>query len=65
MSVQECNIAEMRPVFVERGGWALPLFDNEANDVYQGADAFLFGRPDRRYQRATRHAAASTTRLRL
>jgi dihydrofolate reductase len=33
---------------VERGGWARPLFDNEAmtfvNQVYQGADAFLFGR---------------------
>jgi dihydrofolate reductase len=32
----------------ERGGWARPLFDNEAityvNDVYQRADAFLFGR---------------------
>jgi dihydrofolate reductase len=32
----------------ERGGWALPLFDNEAamfiNQVYQHADAFLFGR---------------------
>jgi dihydrofolate reductase len=32
----------------ERGGWALPLFDNEAetflSDVYQRADAFLFGR---------------------
>ena len=32
----------------ERGGWALPLFDNEAatfvNRVYQRADAFLFGR---------------------
>src|SRR2546429_9610117 len=32
----------------ERGGWALPLFDNEAatfvNHVYQRADAFLFGR---------------------
>lgn len=31
-----------------RGGWALPLFDNEAetflNQVYQRADAFLFGR---------------------
>src|SRR4051794_31479006 len=31
----------------ERGGWALPLFDNEAatfvNQVYQRADAFLFG----------------------
>jgi dihydrofolate reductase len=32
----------------ERGGWALPLFDNEVatfvNQVYQRADAFLFGR---------------------
>ncbi|MTE22140.1 dihydrofolate reductase [Streptomyces sp. TRM43335] len=32
----------------ERGGWALPLFDNEAEAflgrVYQRADAFLFGR---------------------
>ena len=32
----------------ERGGWALPLFDNEAaafvNQVYQRADALLFGR---------------------
>jgi dihydrofolate reductase len=32
----------------ERGGWALPLFDNQAatfvNQVYQRADAFLFGR---------------------
>jgi dihydrofolate reductase len=32
----------------ERGGWALPLFDNEAatylGQVYQCADAFLFGR---------------------
>ncbi len=32
----------------ERGGWALPLFDNEAAtflyEVYQRADAFLFGR---------------------
>lgn len=36
----------------ERGGWALPLFDSEAmafvNQVYQRADAFLFGR--RTYQ---------------
>jgi dihydrofolate reductase len=36
-----------RGVF-ERGGWARPLFDNEAisfvNQVYQRADAFLFGR---------------------
>ena len=32
----------------ERDGWALPLFDNEAmtfvNQVYERADAFLFGR---------------------
>jgi dihydrofolate reductase len=32
----------------ERGGWAPPLFDNEAatflDQVYQRADAFLFGR---------------------
>src|SRR5438105_3397602 len=32
----------------ERGGWALPLFDNEGatfvNQVFQRADAFLFGR---------------------
>lgn len=32
----------------ERGGWAQPLFDDEShayvNDVYQRADAFLFGR---------------------
>jgi dihydrofolate reductase len=32
----------------ERGGWAIPLFDNEAatflNEVYGRADAFLFGR---------------------
>jgi dihydrofolate reductase len=32
----------------ERGGWARPLFDNEAmtfvRQVYQRADAFLFGR---------------------
>ena len=32
----------------ERGGWALPLFDDEAaafvDDVYGRADAFLFGR---------------------
>jgi dihydrofolate reductase len=32
----------------ERGGWALPLFDDEAeaflSGIYQRADAFLFGR---------------------
>ena len=32
----------------QRGGWALPLFDNEAEsflaEVFQRADAFLFGR---------------------
>jgi dihydrofolate reductase len=36
----------------ERGGWAIPLFDDEAatflDDVFQRADAFLFGR--RTYQ---------------
>ncbi len=33
---------------MERGGWARPLFDDEAmrfvNDFYERADAFLFGR---------------------
>jgi dihydrofolate reductase len=33
---------------LERGGWARPLFDTEAmayvDDLYRGADAFLFGR---------------------
>jgi dihydrofolate reductase len=32
----------------ERGGWQAPLFDNEAatflNEIYERADAFLFGR---------------------
>ena len=32
----------------ERGGWVMPYFDNEGatflNQVYQRADAFLFGR---------------------
>src|SRR5215218_4559429 len=32
----------------ERGGWAMPHFDNEAmtvmDEIYQRADAFLFGR---------------------
>ena len=32
----------------ERGGWAMPHFDNEANtamdEIYRRADAFLFGR---------------------
>jgi dihydrofolate reductase len=32
----------------ERGGWAMGLFDEEVmrfvNEVYQGADAFPFGR---------------------
>ena len=32
----------------ERGGWAAPLFDNQAgtvlNQVYERATAFLFGR---------------------
>jgi hypothetical protein len=35
----------------ERGGWVAPLFDNQAgtflNQVYERADAFLFGRPRR------------------
>ena len=60
----------------ERGGWALPLFDNEAatfvDEVFQRADAFLFGR--RTYEifagywgvdreiRATPIAAALNTR---
>ena len=39
---------DRRGVF-ERGGWALPLFDDEAgtsmNEIYERADAFLFGRP--------------------
>jgi hypothetical protein len=37
---------------LERGGWARPLFDNEAmtfvDEAYQRADAFLFGRTDLR-----------------
>jgi dihydrofolate reductase len=36
------------PHEIERGGWARPLFDNEAmafvQQVYQRAEAFLFGR---------------------
>ncbi len=32
----------------ERGGWAMPLFDEEAmtflKEIYERADAFLFGR---------------------
>jgi dihydrofolate reductase len=40
--------AEDRRGGFERGGWAPPLFDDEAttflSDVYQRADAFLFGR---------------------
>jgi dihydrofolate reductase len=39
---------ENRKGAFERGGWARPLFDDEAmtfvNDAYQRADAFLFGR---------------------
>jgi dihydrofolate reductase len=39
---------ENRSGVFERGGWARPLFDSEAmtfvNQVYQSADAFLFGR---------------------
>jgi dihydrofolate reductase len=43
-----CGPGEDRRGGFERGGWALPLFDNEAEtflaEVYQRADAFLFGR---------------------
>jgi dihydrofolate reductase len=39
---------EDRRAGFERGGWALPLFDGEAETflsrAFQGADAFLFGR---------------------
>jgi len=39
---------EKRDPGMERGGWARPLFDDEAmtyvNEFYQRADAFLFGR---------------------
>jgi len=39
---------EDRRLGFERGGWARPLFDEEAmtyvNELYQRADAFLFGR---------------------
>jgi dihydrofolate reductase len=39
---------EDRKAGFERDGWALPLFDDEAsafvNEVYERADAFLFGR---------------------
>jgi dihydrofolate reductase len=39
---------EDRRLGFERGGWARPLFDDEAmtfvDEVYQRADAFLFGR---------------------
>ena len=42
----------------ERGGWARPLFDSEAmtfvNQVYQRADAFLFGRRTNELSSATR-----------
>jgi dihydrofolate reductase len=41
-------VAGVRGFLRERGGWALPLFDGEVqtfvNQVYQRADAFLFGR---------------------
>jgi hypothetical protein len=41
----------------QRGGWALPLVDNEASaflgEVYQRADAFLFGRRPTRSLPAT------------
>jgi NAD(P)-dependent dehydrogenase (short-subunit alcohol dehydrogenase family) len=46
----------------ERGGWAIPLFDDEAatfvDQVYQRADAFLIGR------RTTRSSPATGARLR-
>jgi hypothetical protein len=39
---------EDRRVGFERGGWQAPVWDNEAgtflNQVYERADAFLFGR---------------------
>jgi dihydrofolate reductase len=42
------GVDEDRSGGFERGGWALPLFDNEAEtflaEVFQRADAFLFGR---------------------
>jgi hypothetical protein len=41
----------------ERGGWARPPFDSEAmtfvDQVYQRADAFLFGRPAARSMQPT------------
>ena len=46
----------------ERGGWALPLLDNEGatfiNQVFQRADAFLFGR--RTYEIFVPYSAAIT-----
>ena len=43
-----CGPEEDRGGGFERGGWAMPLFDDEAEtllgQVYQRADAFLFGR---------------------
>jgi hypothetical protein len=42
---------------MERGGWVRPLFDDEAlasdNELYQLADAFLFGRRTTRSLLAT------------
>jgi hypothetical protein len=42
------GLDEDRSGAFERGGWTTPLWDNEAgtflNEVYQRADAFLFGR---------------------
>src|ERR1700716_2253662 len=50
----------------ERGGWVGPLFDNEAttslNQVYQRADAFLFGR--RTYEIFARSWGAAEWRAR-
>jgi hypothetical protein len=47
----------------ERGGWALPLFDDEAaaylGEVYQRADAFLLGR------RPTRSSSPTGERSRI
>src|SRR5882762_11820609 len=51
----------------ERGGWVASLFDNEAmaslNQVYQRADAFLFGR--RTYEIFARSWGAAEWRARV
>ncbi len=45
----------------ERGGWSMPLFDKETatfvSQIYQRADAFLFGR--RTYEVFARRTAAA------